>query len=97
VPGDPPVCTTTCDPTTVCGAGLDCRPVTRELAACLPPFELLRGYQPAPGCQVLPGRRPPRPGAPLVLLLAMAALVTGSRWPRRSATGRDVRRARPLR
>jgi len=89
-PGAASVCTPTCQPTTVCDPGLECRAVTPGLSACLPPFQVLRGYQPAAGCQVLPGRRGSRPDAALVLAaLALAALVT-SPWRRR-------RRERPLR
>jgi hypothetical protein len=73
-PGGDSICTPTCTSGTVCGDGLECRPVAGALAACLPPFELLRGYQADSGCRVVAGGRGGRGGAPLVL--AIAALVT---------------------
>lgn len=83
-PGEVSVCTPTCDAATICAPGLECRAVNAGLAACLPPFQLLRGYQPAEGCQVGPGR--PAPGAGAATLLALAALITSRarrRWRER--------------
>jgi hypothetical protein len=78
-PGEASVCIATCDASTVCDPGLECRGVSPGLAACLPPFQLLRGYQPAEGCQVVPGRRTPGPGGPVGIVLSLAALVTVTR------------------
>jgi hypothetical protein len=84
LPGEATVCTATCAASTVCADGLECRAVTGTQSACLPPFQVLRGYQPAPGCQVLPGRRAP---APRAIVLAIAVLVTAS-WRRRRSERR---------
>ncbi len=77
-PGAASVCTPTCDRDQGgCGSGLECRTVAPGTAACVPPFELLSGFEgAASSCAIGPGveRGRGRNYAGLLVILAAAGV-----------------------